>query len=210
MSWDDTRFLLGGAGLLAATVLVVGFVRRHPWWSAFLLLAAVTAAVAVLMLLARGRARRDAEQATRDRVITVTDPMTGPEFERWFARLLTTSGFRHVRVCGGAGDRGADLLAIAPDGRRVVVQCKRHGPGNRVGSAAIQRFAGTCRAVHRGEICMIVTNGSFTSGDGRRLAGELDILLVDRPLLESWARTGSPPPPLARIWSTPSGFPGAG
>jgi restriction system protein len=96
-------------------------------------------------------------------------------------------------VCGGPGDRGADVTAVAPDGRRVVVQCKRQSPGNRVGSAAIQRFAGTCREIHGGELCLIVTSGFFTNGDGIHLAGRLGITLVDRRSLEVRASTGRPP-----------------
>lgn len=65
---------------------------------------------------------------------------------------------------------------------------------NPVGSAAIQRFAGTCRAVHDGEICMIVTNGRFSNGDGIRLARELDILLIDRPALAAGPPTAYRPP----------------
>jgi restriction system protein len=77
-----------------------------------------------------------------------------------------------------------------------VVQCKRQSLTNRVGSAAIQRFAGTCREVHGGELCMIVTNGFFTAGDGVQLARQLDIVLVDRGKLEAWAWKRTPPPGL--------------
>ncbi|MER5335292.1 restriction endonuclease [Micromonospora sp. NPDC002717] len=178
---------------LIAVVLVVDFVQRHPYWSAFLAVVVVAAAGALLSIGVKRRARQRAEQAERDRAIAVTDPMTGPEFEQWFARLLGASGFRDIRVRGGSGDRGADVTAIAPDGRRVVVQCKRQSTKNRVGSAAIQRFAGTCREVHGGELCMIVTNGFFTAGDGVQLARQLNIVLVDRQVLEQWAWTRTPP-----------------
>ncbi len=185
--------VLCGLAALIALGLAVGFIRQHPFWSAFLVLLVVAGTVAVAVAMSQERARQRAEQAERDRLIAVTDAMSGPEFEQWVARLLTRSGFSGAAVCGGSGDRGADVIAQAPDGRRVVVQCKRHSPSNRVGSPAIQRFAGTCRAIHRGEICMIVTNGYFAAGDGLRLARELDIALVDRQLLETWAYTGTPP-----------------
>ncbi|MER7418350.1 restriction endonuclease [Micromonospora peucetia] len=187
---------LGGLAVVVVVVLIVDFVQRHPYWSATLVLVAVASAVALLSVRAKQRARQRAEQAERDRAVAVTDTMTGAEFEQWFARLLEASGFRHVEVRGGSGDRGADVTATAPDGRRVVVQCKRQSLTNRVGSAAIQRFAGTCREVHGGELCAIVTNGFFTAGDGVRLARQLDIVLVDRRLLETWAWTGTPPPSL--------------
>jgi restriction system protein len=170
--------------------MVVDFVQRHPYWTALLVSLIVVGATAVALLVSKQRARERADQAQRDRLIAVTDTMSGPEFEQWFARLLVASGFRSVTVCGGAGDRGADVLAIAPDGRRLVAQCKRQSVDNRVGSAAIQRFAGTCRVIHGGEICMLVTNSFFTSGDGIQMARQLDITLVDREALEMWAWTG--------------------
>ncbi|MFD0821964.1 restriction endonuclease, partial [Micromonospora zhanjiangensis] len=180
--------LLGGLVLVLTVVAVryvVGVVTRHPYWTGFLVTVVLAGAVAVLVAVAKGQARQRAEQAERDRLVAVTDTMSGAEFEQWFGRLLAASGFRDVTVVGGAGDRGADVTAIAPDGRRVVVQCKRQHLGNRVGSAAIQRFAGTCHRVHHGDLCMIVTNGCFTNGDGARFAHELGITLVDRRLLEA-------------------------
>ncbi|OKI62416.1 hypothetical protein A6A27_05425 [Micromonospora sp. CB01531] len=182
---------------MALVVLIVDFVGRHPYWSAFVVALVLMAVAAVLALTVRERGRQRAEQAERDRLIAVTDVMSGAAFEQWFARLLAGSGFRQVRVCGGSGDRGADVTAVAPDGRRVVAQCKRQSAGNRVGSAAIQRFAGTCREIHGGELCMIVTNGYFTNGDGVHLARRLGINLVDRQSLELWAWTGRPPRALA-------------
>ncbi|MDG4810362.1 restriction endonuclease [Micromonospora sp. WMMD1120] len=199
------RVSAGGSsanGWLLALGAVIGFVllrtvvdvvRRHPYWSSFVVLLVVGGAVTVAILVSRQRARERFDQVQRDRLIAVTDTMSGAEFEQWFARILIGSGFRDVTVCGGARDRGADVLAVAPDGRRVVVQCKRQSIGNRVGSAAIQRFAGTCRDIHRGEICLLVTNSSFTAGDGVRLARQLGITLVDREALEMWASTGQPP-----------------
>ncbi|MET8040896.1 restriction endonuclease [Micromonospora sp. NPDC005215] len=189
-------------GWFLALVAVVGFVllgmvvdlvRRHPYWSGFLVTLIVAGAITVGLLVSQQRARERADQAHRDRLIAVTDGMSGPEFEQWFARILVASGFWNVRVCGGSGDRGADVLARAPDGRHVVVQCKRQSISNRVGSAAIQRFAGTCRDIHGGEVCMLVTNSFFTAGDGIRMAQQLNITLVDREALEMWAWTGKPP-----------------
>ncbi|MFI6269705.1 restriction endonuclease [Micromonospora zamorensis] len=170
--------------------MVIDFVQRHPYWSALLVSLVVVAAATVGLVVSKRRARERADQAQRDRLIEATETMSGPEFEQWFARILVASGFRNVTVCGGSGDRGADVLAVAPDGRRVVAQCKRQSPSNRVGSAAIQRFAGTCRVIHGGEICMLVTNSFFTAGDGIEIARQLNITLIDRNALEVWAWTG--------------------
>ncbi|WP_433650599.1 restriction endonuclease [Micromonospora zamorensis] len=172
--------------------MVLDFVQRHPYWSALLVGLVVVGTTAAVLVVSKQRARERADQSQRDRLIEVTDTMSGPEFEQWFARILVASGFRNVTVCGGSRDRGADVTAIAPDGRRVVVQCKRQSLSNRVGSAAIQRFAGTCRDIHGGEICMLVTNSFFTAGDGIRMARQLNITLIDRKALEMWAWTGRP------------------
>ncbi|MGN9811541.1 restriction endonuclease [Micromonospora sp. BQ11] len=192
-SSNGLGLVLGALAVLVVLGMVVEFVTRHPYWSAFLATLVVAGAVAVGFAVSKQRARERADQAQRDRLIAVTDAMSGPEFEQWFARILVASGFRQVTVCGGSSDRGADVTATAPDGRRVVVQCKRQSTSNRVGSAAIQRFAGTCRDIHGGEICMIVTNSFFTAGDGIELARQLNITLVDRHALEMWAWTGAPP-----------------
>ncbi|MEU7586735.1 restriction endonuclease [Micromonospora sp. NPDC049230] len=61
-----------------------------------------------MLIASKQRARERADQAERDMLIAVTDAMSGPEFEQWFARILVASGFRDVQVCGGPGDRGAD------------------------------------------------------------------------------------------------------
>src|SRR2546425_3290985 len=44
-------------------------------------------------------------------------------FERDVARLLIASGFSDVRIVGGTGDRGADVLGVR-DGKLWVFQCK--------------------------------------------------------------------------------------
>lgn len=191
-------WLAAGLALVVALWLVTEFVRRHPIWSVVILVGLLAAGAGVLTLVRRAGRRRRSEEQTRALHVEVTDTMTGPQFEQWVAALLTRSGFAAVTVSGRAGDRGADIVATTPDNRRLVVQCKRHGPTNRAGSAAIQRFAGTCRSIHRGDICAIVTNGSFTAGDGRQLARELGIVLLDRTALAHWAYTGIPPASLGR------------
>lgn len=45
-------------------------------------------------------------------------------FERMIARLLIHKGYSGVRVVGGSGDKGADILARAPNGKRWLIQAK--------------------------------------------------------------------------------------
>ncbi|MCZ0735674.1 restriction endonuclease [Phreatobacter sp. AB_2022a] len=44
-------------------------------------------------------------------------------FERDVARLLICAGFEDVRVVGGSGDKGADIVGVK-NGQIWVVQCK--------------------------------------------------------------------------------------
>src|SRR5437868_6211054 len=45
-------------------------------------------------------------------------------FERLVARLLICKGFNGVRVVGGSGDKGADIIAVHPNGKRWLIQAK--------------------------------------------------------------------------------------
>jgi restriction system protein len=191
--------LLAAIPALLLVVAVAEFVERHPALSGLIVLALATVGVAVLRYWLRECARQRAIEAESARSIAATDTMSGEQFEQWVAALLARSGFDQVQVCGRTGDRGADILARTPDGRRVVVQCKRQDWTNPVGSAAIQRFAGTCHTIHQGQLCMIVTNGRFTAGDGVELARELRINLVGRAALADWAAHGVVPPEIANL-----------
>ncbi len=88
------------------------------------------------------------------------DPDT---FEEAVAALCRRDGCADAETVGGAGDLGADVLATAPDGRRVVIQCKRYGPENKVGSQDLQRFGGTCWSVHGAQLAVLVTTSEFTA-----------------------------------------------
>lgn len=118
-------------------------------------------------------------------------------FEHAVAALCERDGCTDVEVVGGAGDLGADVLATAPDGRRVVVQCKRYGPVNKVGSQEVQRFGGTCFAVHEAQIAVVVTTGEFT-GPAADYAAQCGIRCVDHAALVAWTEGTGPAP-----WDAP-------
>ena len=176
------------AGALLAISLLVRAIREFPL---------VAAAVAATVLVAGGiwlhlRSAAGRRLAEHERDIAVTDTMSGPEFEHYIARLMRAGGCRGVRVSGGSGDMGADVTARAPDGRRVVVQCKRYtGP---LGSPHVQRFAGTARDIHGADVALLVTTGHPTR-QARDVARRCRIVLVDRSALARWVSTGVPPLP---------------
>lgn len=179
--------LLGCLGLVALSVWIIvhaalAWIAGHP---------AVPAAVALLMGLGgwggtRLAARRDA---------AVTDPVTldPAAFEEYVAELCRRDGCRDVQRVGGAGDLAADILAVTPLGRRMLVQCKRYAVGRRVGSPEIQRVGGTYAVVHGCDLALVVTTAQFAEAaiDYARQAG---IRLVDGQELAAWAAERVLPP----------------
>ncbi|MFJ8845212.1 restriction endonuclease [Streptomyces cyaneofuscatus] len=114
-------------------------------------------------------------------------------FEEAVAGLCRRDGCADAEVVGGAGDLGADVVATTPDGRRLVVQCKRYGPGNRAGSQDLQRFGGTCYAVHEADIALVVSTGGFTE-PALDYAEQCAILCYGPEELAAWSEGGAPPP----------------
>ncbi|MFI7286269.1 restriction endonuclease [Streptomyces anulatus] len=206
----------GGMGLRAAWHSA----GRHPAAAVLLILLALV--MTVLVLRRRRRARRVAETVTEAaygivdaglaeldaaeaaRAEARVDP---PEtahpvdyaqldpyvFEEAVAELCRRDGCADAEVVGGAGDLGADVLATTPDGRRLVVQCKRYGPDNRVGSQDLQRFGGTCYAVHEADVALVVSTAGFT-GPALDYAEQCAIVCYGPEELAAWSEGGAPPP----------------
>ncbi|GGX47416.1 restriction endonuclease [Streptomyces chryseus] len=120
------------------------------------------------------------------------DSMSPLEFEQAIASLVQRDAYCVSQRNGGARDLGADVIATAPDGRKIVFQCKHRQPGGRpLGSPVIQTLNGTARPVHKADIVVAVTNSSFTS-PAHDLAREQDIHLLFGPQLRKWATWGIP------------------
>ncbi|MFE6821903.1 restriction endonuclease [Streptomyces sp. NPDC057690] len=115
------------------------------------------------------------------------------EFEQAIAELCRRDGCTEVEVVGGAGDLGADVVARTPDGRVLVIQCKRYSDTNRVGSQDMQRFGGTCFAVHGAEVAAVVTTGDFTA-PAVEYASRCGIVCVDGEDLGRWQDAAGPGP----------------
>jgi len=113
--------------------------------------------------------------------------MSASEFEHALAKLCRLEGYAQVDVVGGAGDLGADVIAVSANGRRLVIQAKRYRQGRLVGSPEVQRFGGKCFIVHRAERAVIATTSGFTDA-AQRYAALAGIELVDARALEAWAR----------------------
>ena len=100
------------------------------------------------------------------------------EFEQLCVRVLLTLGYTDVRRTGGAGDLGADVVGTDPQGRSIIVQCKRYAPGNAVGSPTIQTFIGMKTVHHKADRGIVMTTAEF-SRPAIQLAKEHDIALID-------------------------------
>ncbi|WP_320780487.1 restriction endonuclease [Streptomyces sp. CRN 30] len=121
------------------------------------------------------------------------DALDADEFEQAVAALCERDGCADVEVVGGAGDLGADVLALTPDGRSVVIQCKRYSETNRVGSQDLQRFGGTCFTVHEADVAVVVTTSDFTA-PAAEYAAQCGIVCVDREALLAWSDGTGPAP----------------
>ncbi|MFD9339628.1 restriction endonuclease [Streptomyces sp. NPDC060028] len=114
-------------------------------------------------------------------------------FEHTVAALCARDGCTPVEVVGGAGDLGADVVATTADGLRLVFQCKHYADGNRVGSQDLQRFGGTCFAVHEADVAVVVTTSSFTA-PAAEYAAACGIVCIDGEALAAWTDQTAPPP----------------
>lgn len=137
--------------------------------------------------LVRGRDRQwRQEEAVRagHRTLAGVDAMTGTEFEELVAGLCRRDGCTDVRRVGGANDNGADVVGRLPDGRSLVIQCKRYAPTGTIASRELRDLLGA--KVHFGaDLAVFVTTTRF-SRPSERFALQHGILAVHRDLLGLW------------------------
>ncbi|WP_037872888.1 restriction endonuclease [Streptomyces sp. NRRL S-37] len=204
-------------------------VQRRPVWVVVLLCVAVATLLAHgrrRRRLSAARIARRAGEALEQATTTALDALDTPapaparayddgvqapgetydyalldpdEFEAAIAELCVRDGCTRVEVVGGAGDLGADVTALTPDGRRLVVQCKRYGDDNKVGSQDLQRFGGTCFTVHEADVALVVTTSDFTA-PAVEYAEQCGIVCVNRDALLAWSGGRAPEPWAAGVY----------
>lgn len=187
------RPVMSGCGLLLAlaagsVAVIAEWVTRHPSAVAFVVLLAALGGAGGSRVSGRAVGRRV------DRVFSGREfqALTPGEFEQAVADLCRRDGCRSVRVVGGAGDLAADVLATLPDGRRVLIQCKRYAVGSPVRSPEVQQVGGTYAVVHGADLAVVVTTSSFTDA-ARSYARTAGIRLVAGRELAAWAAGGEAP-----------------
>ncbi|MEU5403917.1 restriction endonuclease [Streptomyces sp. NPDC005963] len=162
--------------------------------TAVLVVLAVVGVGAVVGYLVRaGRREAEAEQvrlaeqarAQALRSMEAVWAMNPLEFEEHVAELCRRDGCTEVRRVGAANDLGADVVGRLPDGRKLVVQCKRYAKHRTVGSPDLQRFNGTARSEHGADVPLFVASCKFTK-QARAFATRHDLVLVDVDLLGFW------------------------
>lgn len=166
--------------------------------TALLTLAIGVVGAVVVGLVRAGRREAQAEKARRAdearrharRSLEAVWAMNDREFEEYIADLCRRDGCTDVRRVGGAGDLGADVIGRLPDGRKLVVQCKRYAKHRSVGSRDIQTFNGTARAEHGADVPLFVASCVFTA-PARSFAARQGLVLVDVNLLGFW-NSGTP------------------
>ncbi|MEW1923159.1 restriction endonuclease [Streptomyces sp. NPDC088360] len=114
-------------------------------------------------------------------------------FEHAIADLCARDDCREVEVVGGACDLGADVTAVTAEGLRLVIQCKRYGDANKVGSQDLQRFGGTCFTVHEADVAILVTTSDFTA-PALEYAQQIGIVCVNGTELDAWLDGTGPTP----------------
>ncbi|MFC0037692.1 restriction endonuclease [Actinomadura rayongensis] len=171
-----------GAGLVTAFGVFLAVTN----WQLFLtiLIAAAIAGLGggSLVLIRRREARLRRERLREIAHLDRVDVMSGTDFEFLTADLLRRDGFKSVEVVGRAGDRGVDVLATAPDGRRIAVQCKRQQ--KKVGSDRVRNLIGAIHGTYAGRVGVLVTNAGFTAPAVDEAAGR--VILLDRAALARW------------------------
>ncbi|WP_030547839.1 restriction endonuclease, partial [Streptomyces albus] len=138
-------------------------------------------------------AEPDGEPCPEQEIRGAYDAMDADAFEEAVAALCERDGCGDVSVVGGANDLGADVVATSPDGRRVVIQCKRYCETNKVGSQELQRFGGTCFTVHEADVAALVTTSTFTE-PAADYAARTGIRCFDGADLAAWADRAGPAP----------------
>ncbi|MFC7980092.1 restriction endonuclease [Streptomyces cinereoruber] len=122
-------------------------------------------------------------QAVRSmEAVWAMDPL---QFEEYVAELCRRDGCTDVRRVGAANDLGADVIGLLPDGRKLVVQCKRYAKHRTVGSPDLQKFNGTARSEHGADVPLFVASCKFTK-QARAFAARHGLVLVDVDLLGFW------------------------
>jgi len=105
------------------------------------------------------------------------------EFEQFVADLWSLQGWE-TTVSQQSSDRGIDIIATKsqPIEQKHVLQVKRYGDGNTVGSQAVQQYSSLRQQEPGTDMVVIITTSDFTR-QAQELADQLNVKLVNGPEL---------------------------
>lgn len=117
--------------------------------------------------------------------MSAIDLMSGRDFEMFLVDLLPHLGYRHVERVGHVkGKQQVDIIATAPDGAPVAIECKRYN--SPIEPKIIYELTGGLTAgPWQGRRGILITNALVTKG-ARDEALERHIEVVDRQRLQEW------------------------
>ncbi|WP_051852159.1 restriction endonuclease [Streptomyces sp. NRRL F-5650] len=187
----DVRLVAGAVGGVAVLgVLTSSWTGIRPYLVGALAVGAVTAGVwwwrKTDRLLRGGDRRWRHEDAVRAglRTLAEADAMDGRDFEEFVAGLCRRDGCTDVRRVGRTHDNGADVRGRLPDGRTMVVQCKRYDPKRKISNSEVRNLVGS--RVHFGADVAIFVTTAYFSGPAEECAVHNDVLAVHRDHLGLW------------------------
>jgi len=183
--WEVTiaRALTAPLLLAAAGLLLLGRLTgldALPLAIGLVLLLAAAWAWAILRIRARSAAGKS---------VQALQALSPAEFEEWVAARYRELGYR-VRLTGGGGDHGADLLAEKP-GELVIIQCKRYRT-TVVSESMLRDLYGAMHDFGAGSACL-VTTGRLTRAARAWIEGK-PIAVWDGEQLANLAQQRPPTP----------------
>ena len=105
--------------------------------------------------------RIKAEKERQERIKTSPIKNLSPlEFEEFTKMYLEKRNYKKVELTKTSGDFGADVLAVAPDNKKICVQCKMYSKP--VGVSAIQEVHAAKSYYKCERATVVVTSAGFT------------------------------------------------
>jgi restriction system protein len=202
--WAAAGVVALAAVILLAKTTVAALEAVVRVWPA----AAVLSATGLLFVLwrawqsAMARRARSENLACLQITLARIDAMNDQDFEYALSDLLVRDGWTARRV-GQQGDQAADVIGEHHRHGRIVLQAKHTKVGGKVSSHVMYQVKGTAGPVHRADIAVVVTNGSFTR-DAKAWGDRHQVHWVDRDRLRAWAESGSPLHGLLRLPGHPA------
>ncbi|GEM_PF-1313978 len=178
-SGTGTGCLIGVVAVIVALGMAWEWAKENPVPSL------IGFAVVSLLVIAYLRSRRPVPQvriATLDGFLALTPT----QFEQEVAALFRALGYPQMDAVGGAGDLSVDVRGVDPQGRTVLVQCKRYAPDRRIGSPEIQQFYGMARYHDANAHAVFITTSGYTDA-AIDVARQVGVELIDGPALVSIA-----------------------